>query len=122
MQSMDSLNYNRSNTSSMATLATFSKTKACEAFSMCGGCDMVLRTADTGTISSGPVFISRDGCTVVACCHCESMSSAHRPCYMILMKPAIININQTTGLNRLKYSVNHFFKPSCWCSFMEGDV
>ncbi len=69
VQSMGSVNYNRSNTSSMATSATFSKTKACEAFSMRGGCDMVLRMADTATISSGPLFISRDGCTVVAYCH-----------------------------------------------------
>lgn len=38
---------------------------------MRGGCDMVLRMADTGTITSGPVFISRDGCTAVAHCLCQ---------------------------------------------------
>lgn len=48
----------------MATSATFSKTKACEALSV-HDCDMVLRMADTGTISSGPVFISSDRFTVV---------------------------------------------------------
>lgn len=66
MQSVGSLNYNRSNTSSMATPATFSKTKACEAIGMHGGCDMVLPMADRGTISSNSLFISRDGCTVIA--------------------------------------------------------
>lgn len=74
MQSMGSLNYNRSNTHSMATPATVSKTKGCEAFSMRGGCDMVLRMADTATISSAALFISRDGCTWAAHCHFEASS------------------------------------------------
>lgn len=53
VQSMGLLNYNRSNTSSMATAVTFSKTRACEAFGKHGGCDTALPTADTGTINSG---------------------------------------------------------------------
>lgn len=53
----------------MATPATFSKTKACEAIGMHGGCDMVLPMADRGTISSDSLFISRDGCTVIAHCY-----------------------------------------------------
>lgn len=73
VQSMGSVNYNRSNTSSMATLPHFPKQRPVR-HSACvvavNGCDMVFCMADTGTISSGPVFISRDGCTVVAYCHC----------------------------------------------------
>lgn len=57
MQSMDSLNYNRSNTSSMATCAAFSKTEAGEASGVRGR-DTASRMADTGTISRGAVFIS----------------------------------------------------------------
>lgn len=64
VQSASSLNYRRSNTDAMATHATFSKTKTWRAFSMLVGCDTTFCMADTGTISSGPVFISKDGCTV----------------------------------------------------------
>lgn len=47
-------------------LPHFPKQRPSRHLAMHGGCDMVLRMADTGTINSGPVFISRDGCRVLA--------------------------------------------------------